>query len=247
MSKLLIDEYPLVVLPSLAKSIGLHEAIILQQLHYWINHVGPDGKRYGRVADEVRWIRNTVKEWHQSNFMFLSESMIYRAFEKLEKLELIKSRKDLNKIGYDRTKWYTVDYSVLHQREMHFAPTRNRICTSEETIPETTTETTTDIKDTLTLWKELFPNKPQPRATNKSLQNKLRTRRKDAFFVENWELALQRASRISGLHKDAWFTLEYFLRNDDNWEKCLNNVFLFKDDNEPSKMDALSQRLYGSG
>jgi len=36
MSKLLIDEYPLQVLPSLAVIYGLNEAIILQQVHYWI-------------------------------------------------------------------------------------------------------------------------------------------------------------------------------------------------------------------
>lgn len=37
MSKLLIDDYPIQVLPKLAKVIGLNEAIILQQLHYWLN------------------------------------------------------------------------------------------------------------------------------------------------------------------------------------------------------------------
>ena len=36
-SKLLIDEPPLQVLPSLALKIGLNEAIILQQVHYWLN------------------------------------------------------------------------------------------------------------------------------------------------------------------------------------------------------------------
>ena len=35
MSKLLINEHPLQVLPSLATKIGLNEAIVLQQIHYW--------------------------------------------------------------------------------------------------------------------------------------------------------------------------------------------------------------------
>ena len=34
MSKLLIADVPLVVLPKLAEEIGLNEAIFLQQLHY---------------------------------------------------------------------------------------------------------------------------------------------------------------------------------------------------------------------
>ena len=36
MSRLLIDEPPLQVLPSLAREIGLNEAIMLQQIHYWL-------------------------------------------------------------------------------------------------------------------------------------------------------------------------------------------------------------------
>lgn len=251
MSKLLINEYPMMVLPSLAKKIGLHEAIILQQLHYWVNHVGPDGKRYGKVADDVRWIRNTVKQWHESNFIFLSESMIFRAMKNLEKLELLKSRKDLNKIGYDRTKWYTIDYAILRTREMELAPMKNAFHASEETIPETTTENTTDTKDILSSWKELFPNKPQPRATTKSLQAKVKARMKDEHFRDNWELALQKASKSPALQNEDWFIMDYFLRNDSNYEKCLNNVFSFKDKDYAPKttpgMDALSQRLYGSG
>lgn len=37
MSNLLLNERPLVVLPSLAKELGsLDEAVILQQIHYWL-------------------------------------------------------------------------------------------------------------------------------------------------------------------------------------------------------------------
>ena len=140
MSKLLIEEHPMIVLPSLAQAIGLHEAIILQQLHYWLDHVGPEGQRYGAEKDGERWIRNTVEQWQREHFGFLTINQVYRAFENLEREKLVKSRKDLNKRGYDRTKWYTVDYAILHVREMEFACTRNAIRASAETIPETTTE-----------------------------------------------------------------------------------------------------------
>ena len=36
MNKLLLNEPPLMILPTLASNIGLNEAIFLQQLHYWI-------------------------------------------------------------------------------------------------------------------------------------------------------------------------------------------------------------------
>ena len=38
MSKLLINEQPLQVLPSLAEAIGLNQAIALQQVHYWLEN-----------------------------------------------------------------------------------------------------------------------------------------------------------------------------------------------------------------
>ena len=37
MSKMIIDDRPLMVLPKLATAIGLNEAIVLQQIHYWLN------------------------------------------------------------------------------------------------------------------------------------------------------------------------------------------------------------------
>lgn len=49
MSKLLIEEPPLQVLPSLAVTIGLNEAIIIQQIHYWLrdsrNGIEHEGRR----------------------------------------------------------------------------------------------------------------------------------------------------------------------------------------------------------
>lgn len=49
MSKLLINERPIQVLPRLAKEIGLNEEIFLQQLHYWLTpHDGTTWKPHYR-------------------------------------------------------------------------------------------------------------------------------------------------------------------------------------------------------
>ena len=162
MSKYLIEENPLILLPTLAKEIGLHEAIILQQLHYWIEHRGPDGRKYGQVVDGLRWIRNTAKNWMEGSFPFFSEAQVYRALKNLEDTKLILSRSDLNKIGYDRTKWYTIDYPILRQREMDFTPVQVPYDASVDTIPETTTETTTEIKPNPTLKKSKVKTAPEP-------------------------------------------------------------------------------------
>lgn len=105
MSKLLINEYPLQVLPSLAKAIGLNEAIILQQIHYWLRHakVEHDGKM---------WIYKTIDKWHEQDFCFWSKDTIKRAIASLKKQELLLVEQLANN-SFDRVNHYTIDYDVL--------------------------------------------------------------------------------------------------------------------------------------
>jgi hypothetical protein len=70
-------------------------------------------------------------------------------------------------------------------------------------------------------WIELFPDKPDPRENNETLRGKVKTRMKRSDFAENWEQALERAAQSSFLHREGFFYLDWFLKNDDNWHKCL--------------------------
>lgn len=102
---LLINEPPLQVLPSLAKEIGLNEAIVVQQIHYWI--------RISRnEKDGFKWVYKTFAEWKEE-FPFWHINTIKRTIKKLEDDEIIFSSKTLNKAGYDRTKWYRINYEKL--------------------------------------------------------------------------------------------------------------------------------------
>jgi len=106
MNKLLINEYPLQVLPSLAVEVGLNEAMILQQIHYWLN----TSKHH---HDGKKWIYNSYPEW-QKQFPFWSERTIKRIFGSLEKQNLLHVG-NYNKAGFDRTKWYSVNYETLNK------------------------------------------------------------------------------------------------------------------------------------
>jgi len=123
MSKLLINEPPLQVLPTLAKAIGLNEAIVLQQIHYWISN-----PKIGKVRDERRWVRNSIKQWSEDNFPFWSVRTIRRIFINLEKEGYIESG-NLNDVSYDRTLWYTIVYSKLEEHDNdipnHLPQTKN--------------------------------------------------------------------------------------------------------------------------
>lgn len=107
MSKLLINEQPLQVLPSLANIIGLNEAIILQQLHFFLrisrNKIG------GRS-----WVYNTINDW-QAEFSFWSVKTVQRTIDNLEKSGLVVSTDKFNKMKMDKTKWYTIDYQKLSE------------------------------------------------------------------------------------------------------------------------------------
>lgn len=107
-SILLINESPLQVLPSLAKAVGLEEAIVLQQLHYWIENPKADG----RIEDGHKWIFNTYEEWQKDNFPFWSIQQIQRFFLNLEKVGVVISAK-LDAKKHDQKKFYRIDYDAL--------------------------------------------------------------------------------------------------------------------------------------
>lgn len=107
-SKALYDEPPLLVFPSLAKRIGLNEAIVVQQLHYWLQNA-----KSGKVVDGTRWIYNSVEEWREQ-FPFWSRNTIRRILEKLEQLEIVIVG-NFNDLSLDHTKWYRLDYEKLDE------------------------------------------------------------------------------------------------------------------------------------
>lgn len=147
MSKLLINEYPLQVLPTLAKAIGLNEAMVLQQIHYWISN-----PKVGKVHNAQRWIYNSVREWQEEQFPFWSTATIARALKSLRDKGLVEAL-DLNDAGYDKTLWYTINYEALNRLQesiianCHNGLSQNDIIDSSnmiEPIPETNTESTSE-------------------------------------------------------------------------------------------------------
>ncbi len=77
----------------------------------------------------------------------------------------------------------------------------------------------------LEVFKFYVPHRPQPRATTTSLKNKLITRLKDDYFKVNYERALEIAGKSEWIAEKEFFDAEWFLKNDTNWEKCLNNKY----------------------
>lgn len=110
MSALLLDTAPLLVLPELACAVGLNEAIVLQQIHYWVILNGKAKRNY---QDGHYWTYNTYAAW-KAQLPFWSDSTIKRTFSVLESKGLVISG-NYNKTQMDRTKWYRIDYGRLKE------------------------------------------------------------------------------------------------------------------------------------
>lgn len=121
MSKLLINEEPLQVLPSLAELIGLNEALFLQQVHYWLN-------RSNHLIKGKKWIYNTYEDW-QKQFPFWSNATIRRTISSLENKGLL-IHDNFNKAGFDKTKWYTIHYQLLESMSRPSAQNEQTMCSN---------------------------------------------------------------------------------------------------------------------
>lgn len=155
--KLLIDDSPLQVLPKLAVAIGLNEAIMLQQIHFWLRAFEKTENQQ-HFKQGKWWVWNSYEQWREDNFPFWSVRTVKRIAKKLIELELVISNK-FNPKSTDQTKWYTIDYDALDKlsqstvTECHSPSGQDVTLHSDnvslstvytETNTETTTKTTTD-------------------------------------------------------------------------------------------------------
>lgn len=178
MSNLLINEPPLMVLPSLAVRIGMNEALILQQIHYWLNPKINKNFKEGKY-----WVYNTYKQWKEL-FPFFSDKTIRRTIYNLEEKNLILSSEFNTKQG-DRTKWYTVNYEEIcaldlsgQNDHMHLVKTTNSSGQNDQSLYKDT-KITTEITSPLT------PQRGEKKKEDKSLKEEntsLRLPFKPAIF-----------------------------------------------------------------
>lgn len=88
---------------------SLDEAIVLNQLNYWIER-NKDANR--NFHDGNYWVYNSYESWKKQDFPVWSATKIKRIFTSLESKGIILSA-NYNKLAIDKTKWYTIDYEKL--------------------------------------------------------------------------------------------------------------------------------------
>ena len=181
MSKLLIPESPIQLIPSLAKAIGLNEAIFIQQLHYW------------SLKSKDGWVYNTYEQW-QEQFPFWSTRTIQRIVRNLEETGLLISRQDND---FDRKKYYQIDYDKLDEVELAITPKCPHPSRQIDTF--SLTETTTIDSDLQSVEPEPEP-KPKRKGKTRTAKYTIDQTRPMANAIAS-ATALKYADNIPLLHK----------------------------------------------
>ncbi|CAK1923495.1 conserved hypothetical protein [Vibrio crassostreae] len=153
-SDLLFIDRPLVVNPLLAVEIGLNEAVVLQQIKYWVERT--QHRAFGRG-----WVYKTVNDWGKE-FPFWSNGTIRRTIKSLSDSGLIETRKlhgHFYNESSNQTLWYSLspvktpcDQNELMGKKEEIPCDQNEQmdvinlskCTCDQ-IDQLSTETTTEI------------------------------------------------------------------------------------------------------
>lgn len=210
MSKLLIDDYPIQVLPKLAKEIGLNEAIVLQQIHYWLN-------KRTHLKDGKYWTYGSMVTWQRDQFFFWSVNTVKRTFASLEKQNLLIVG-NYNRAGFDKTKWYAINYETLEQVSQRLTQNESTIDpmwvvgeTQNETdntldLPETSSDTKTpsSIKlmesDFEKLW-ALYPRKEGKKAALKKYREVIKKGTATNKQIQDGIVAYKRHLKTEGIEQ----------------------------------------------
>lgn len=117
----------------IARQFGIEEAIIIQNLFYWIDK---NAANKVHEYDGYYWTYNSTDAFTKQ-FPYMKKSTIYRVLQKLEKEGVIK-KGNYNKNHFDRTCWYAfTEYGmdVLQKCNIDVAKMKNGNCKNETPIP----------------------------------------------------------------------------------------------------------------
>jgi uncharacterized phage protein (TIGR02220 family) len=124
----------------IAKKYGVELAIILENMQWWIAKNKANKKHFYQGS---YWTYNSVKAFSEL-FPYWSIHQIGRFLRRLEDEGLITS-KNFNKAGYDKTKWYTVNDSLILQNcNIECAELHNPLCENAQPIPDINTDINTN-------------------------------------------------------------------------------------------------------
>ena len=159
----------LIVNTDLALVLGdLNEAIVLNQLNYWLGINKKAGKNF---IDDRYWVYNSYSDWKAKDFPYWSEKTIQRTFTRLENKGVVVSA-NYNKLGIDKTKWYTIDTEKLQELVDEFNSDEDKMTNRQDNM--------TDRQDKMTC-REGQNDRPLPEITTENMDRDYTTENKYAL------------------------------------------------------------------
>lgn len=147
----------LIVNTDLALVLGdLNEAIVLNQLNYWLEI---NKKAEKNLVDGKYWVYNSYSDWRINNFPYWSEKTIQRTFTRLENKGVVLSA-NYNKLAIDKTKWYTIDTKKLQELVDEFNSDEDKMTNRQDNM--------TDRQDKMTC-REGQSDRPLPEITTENI------------------------------------------------------------------------------
>lgn len=147
----------LIVNTDLALVLGdLNEAIVLNQLNYWLEINKKADKNF---IDDRYWVYNSYSDWKANDFPYWSEKTIQRTFTRLESKGIVISA-NYNKLAIDKTKWYTINAKKLQELVDKFNSDEDRMTNRQDNM--------TDQQDRMTC-REGQNNRPLPEITTENI------------------------------------------------------------------------------
>lgn len=123
----------LIVNTDLALVLGdLNEAIVLNQLNYWLEINKKADKNF---IDDRYWVYNSYSDWKAKDFPYWSEKTIQRTFTRLENKGVVVSA-NYNKLGIDKTKWYTIDTEKLQELVDKFNSDEDKMTNQQDNMTD---------------------------------------------------------------------------------------------------------------
>ena len=157
-NELFIDKSKtLIINTDLALVLGdLNEAIVLNQLNYWLGINRKAGKNF---IDDRYWVYNSYSDWKARDFPYWSEKTIQRTFTRLENKGVVVSA-NYNKLAIDKTKWYTIDTEKLQELVDKFNSDEDKMTNRQDNM--------TDRQDKMTC-REGQCDRPLPEITTENI------------------------------------------------------------------------------
>ncbi len=127
------------------------------------------------------------------------------------------------------TKQTQIPYpAVVSEQEKEKEKEHEKELEQENYAPPAAAAPINGVEAVFAAWERYFPGKPQPRRTA-AQREKVQERLKSVHFQEKYETALATAAQSPTLQSETWFSFDFFVKDEANYQKMLDGWMTWKD------------------